>query len=667
MAEFPRRRWPFFAIAALGLAIGLWGMRGLLTLSEPPPGYPTNPILYPARLGPAVVGSAPELRFIAQSRPAGSILEIRSDAGVVRAHLEPQISKFHLGMILLEGLALLAVSFLVFAPRAERGPMRDLFWCTLLYGVATMLHGLYFPQSRSWTDWLLPEVRIVCLTALPVFFFRMTQTFPRPRKLLDLHPRLMRALWIGAGLLAVWQVAAAFRYFVDPRPEVWRGLALPRAIAGWFLAGSFGLGSLTLYRSGRKLELTREREQVKWLLWGFTIGALPYVLLRTLPRLLDITSGIPPELDRLCELAIPIALACAVLRHRFLDVDIIIRRSVIYGTLIAALASVYLLVGVAPAKWIAEHAAKYAVFWQILAVGLPVVLYTPLRRWIGSWVDRTFYKTQHDYARALLGFQDAVRGAASQEEIAELSRHFVGEQLQAERTMVLARRGDSLLTAGELEGVDPEELIPPDVANGGSRRLLAAPNSTSRPDLESADFPAALAGAGFNLAVPLSVEGRSLGAILAGEKKSERRFTEEDLKLLYAVRSEVESALDRVEMVQRAAGATFTRASVEVGEAEPRRRAFARRSRVDLLPLVQDAVAAVSPAARARSVQFELNVAPDVRAVRGDREQLLEMVTTLLENAARHSPDGQAIDITLDRNEEGQMLIVCTLPAWRDS
>jgi len=552
MAESPRRRWPFLAIATMGLALGLWGMQGLPTLSEPPPGYPTNPILYPARIGPAVAGSAAELRFFAQSRPAGSILEIRSDAGVVRARLDPQISKFHLAVILLEGLAFFAVAFLVFAPRAERGPMRDLYWCSLLYGVATLIHGFYFPPTSSWTGWLFPVVRTVCLTALPVFLFRMTQTFPRSRKLLDLHPRLMRALWIAAGVLVVWQVATAFRYFADPRPEVWRGMALPRALAAWFLAGSFALGCLTLYRSGRKLELTREREQIKWLLWGFTIGALPYLLLRTIPRLFDIASGIPPELDRLCELAIPIALACAVVRFRFLDIDIIIRRSVIYGTLTAALASVYLLVGVAPAKWIAEN-AKYAGFIQALAVALPVILVTPLRHWIGAWVDRNLYKTQYDYARALLSFRDAVRGAASQEEIADLGRHFVMEQLGLEPAMVMARRGETLVTAGEAEGIDPEDLVLPETANG-SRRLLAAPNSTSRPDLETADFPAALSGAGFKLAVPLSVEGRSLGGILVGEKKSERRFIEEDLKLLYAVRSEVESALDRVEMVQRAAG-----------------------------------------------------------------------------------------------------------------
>ncbi len=667
-AESLRRRWPFFAIAALGLAIGLWGMQGLLTLSEPPPGYPTNPILYPARLGPAVAGSAAELRFLAQSRPAGSIVEIRSDAGAVRGRLAPQISTFHFGVILLEGLAFLAVSLLVFAPRAERGPMRDLYWCTLLYGVATMIHGLYFPRSSSWTGWLFPVIRIVCLTAVPVFLFRMTQGFPRSRKLLEAHPRLMRALWIGAGILVVWQVATVFRYFADPRPEVWRGMAWSRLLADWFLASSVALGCLTLYRSGRKLELAREREQIRWLLWGFTIGALPYVLLRTVPRLLDVTSGIPPELDRLFELAVPIALTCAVVRFKFLDIDIIIRRTVIYGTLTVGLASVYLLVGVAPAKWISEHAARYAVFLQVVAVALPVILYTPARRWIGNWVDRTLYKTQYDYARAFVAFQDAVRGAASQEEIAELSRHFVEEQLGPEAAVVMARRGDSLVTAGPVENADADEMVLSEAANGDSRRLLAAPQSTSRPDLETLDFPAVLSGAGFKLAVPLSVEGRSLGGILVGEKKSERRFIEEDLKLLYAVRSEVENALDRVEMVQRAAGATFEgegHASRE--DAHRRDRRPARQRRVDLFPLVQEAIAAVSPAARARSIQFELNVSPDVRPVRGDREQLLEMITTLLENAARHSPDGRAVDITLDQNEEGQMLIVCTLPIWRDS
>jgi len=47
-----------------------------------------------------------------------------------------------------------------------------------------------------------------------------------------------------------------------------------------------------------------------------------------------------------------------------------------------------------------------------------------------------------------------------------------------------------------------------------------------------------------------------------------------------------------------------------------------------------------------------------VRPVRGDRVQLLEIVTNLLENATRVSPDGQAVEIVLDRNGEGQTLTV---------
>ena len=103
--------------------------------------------------------------------------------------------------------------------------------------------------------------------------------------------------------------------------------------------------------------------------------------------------------------------------------------------------------------------------------------------------------------------------------------------------------------------------------------------------------------------VPLTV-----GALLIGEKKSERRFIEEDLRLLYAVRSEAESALDRVELVQRAYEETL--AEGRVGDrarpkggaplSQPVALPPRRHERVDLLPLVQDAVAIVEPEAALR-------------------------------------------------------------------
>ncbi len=682
MVEPARRRWPFFAISVFGLAVGV--------------------------------------------------------AGALRARLDPQPSGFHLAVLLLEGLIFLAVNLVVFAPRVDRGPVRDLYWCTLLYGMAVMLGagdlgrvfgagdlagdlGPDFSGSRRWIEWVFPAIRIACLTALPVLFFRMTQTFPRPRRLLGRRPRLMRGLWIAAGILALWQVSTVFRYFLDPRPGVLQAIALPRFVADVFLITAVGLGCLTLYRSGRKLELARERDQVKWLLWGFGVGAIPAVLLRSLPWLAGVRA-IPPDLDRLFELAIPVAFASAVVRFRFLDIDIIIRRSLIYGALSAALASIYLLVGGVVARRIMERSPQYAAFIQVLAVAVPVILYAPARRWIGTWVDGTFFKIQHDYAQALLAFQDPVRGASSQEEIADLCQTFLVDRLGLQRAVVLARRGDILDVAGELTGADPESILDTVEGQGNPRRLLATPGSTSRPDLETEDFPEALSKEGFQLALAICADEKGLGAILLGEKRSQAKFIEEDLKLLHAVRAEAASALERVALVQLAAKEAFFHEHAEDLEgqkdflfatlAEDLRRPltvvrwtvetllermghtsspqhFAELQaiqaasseldrlvknlhdlnrpgsggtreavRIDLLPLVQEAMASVTAAAKARNIHFELSVAPDLIPVKGHRDLLVEVVLNLLENATRYSPDGKAVEIALDRDGEDGRLIV---------
>ena len=77
------------------------------------------------------------------------MLEIRSDAGLIRAHLEPALTKVHLGIIFLEGLVLLALSLLVLAPRVDRGPIRDLYFCALLYGIATLIHGAMMTPAAA--------------------------------------------------------------------------------------------------------------------------------------------------------------------------------------------------------------------------------------------------------------------------------------------------------------------------------------------------------------------------------------------------------------------------------------------------------------------------------------------------------------------------------------
>ena len=139
------------------------------------------------------------------------------------------------------------------------------------------------------------------------------------------------------------------------------------------------------------------------------------------------------------------------MRYRFLDIDIIIRRSLIYGILAGVLASIYLLFGVLAGQMLMVRYPRYAGAIQIFAVAIPVILYTPTRRWIGMWVDRIFFKIQYNYAQALVAFQEAVRVASSQEEIADLTQRFIKGELRLQHAAVLARRGEALEAAGDLD------------------------------------------------------------------------------------------------------------------------------------------------------------------------------------------------------------------------
>ena len=662
-----------------------------------------------------MVGSPAELHFLAQSRPIGSEIEVGSASGTYRARLIPQLSRPHLLLILLESLVFFAVNFLVFCPRVDRGPVRDFYWCTLLYGVAVALNGIYFPQSASWADVARPLVWIACLAALPVFFFHMSLTFPRRDPVLDRYPIvILGAVGIALGVF-VWQSFGFLRYFAAPSPAAWSAVAPARLLAEIFLVSAVGAGCFILYRRGRSLQLTREREQTKWLLWGFTIGVTPYVFLRTLPKVAGLASPIPPEVDRIFELAIPIAFALTVVRYRFLDIDIIIRRSLIYGILSGILFGIYALVWVLLGQRLALKFPHFAGVIQAVAIALPVALFNPTRRQIGHWVDRTFFKIQYDFDQALASLQQRIREAASQVEIGEVCVDFLRRQLLVRKAAMVVRKGGSPAATddfGEEPALDAARLLGRTFP--GATSTIAAPSTTSRPEIERPEFPAVLHDSGIRLAVPLQSQRGSLGVILVGEKVSERRFIDEELRLLERVGAEATAVLDRVELVQLAAEAAeerrraeelnrmktdfFSRVAHDLrtpltsiqytvdnlldgvrGSPAPEHASSLRAVRgasnqlgrlvsnlldlsrldqpgadaklgpVSVTQIVEETVTTLRPLGATRGIRFEFRGDGEAGPVRGDRDKIFEIVANLLENAARYSPEGASVEVTLRR------------------
>jgi len=105
---------------------------------------------------------------------------------------------------------------------------------------------------------------------------------------------------------------------------------------------------------------------------------------------------------------IPVAIGIAVTRYRLYDIDILIRRTLIYATATTLLAAAY-LGGIALFQLVLSPfttGSPIAVAVSTLAV---VALFHPVRTRIGSVVDRRFYRSKYDAERTLDGFAARLR------------------------------------------------------------------------------------------------------------------------------------------------------------------------------------------------------------------------------------------------------------------
>jgi hypothetical protein len=158
-----------------------------------------------------------------------------------------------------------------------------------------------------------------------------------------------------------------------------------------------------------------ERLQLKWLVasaalvgavYGFNmLGSLPFIILgRDTPAWIESTNniGVVPFFF------IPAAIGIAILRYRLYDIDVIINRALVYGSLTVTLTIAY-VVTIAALQVIVRPFAgesQLAVAGSTLAVA---ALFQPARRRIQSFIDRRFYRSKFDATKTLEVFSARLR------------------------------------------------------------------------------------------------------------------------------------------------------------------------------------------------------------------------------------------------------------------
>jgi hypothetical protein len=156
-----------------------------------------------------------------------------------------------------------------------------------------------------------------------------------------------------------------------------------------------------------------ERQQLKWLAYaaaGFALGVILVLLSGVLntPAWFDRTAN---AVFLATSEGIIVAIGIAILRYRLYDIDLLINRTLVYGLLTAVLALVY-FGGVTATQALFRTLTSEEQLPQLIVVAstlLIAALFTPLRRRIQSFIDRSFYRSKYDAAKTLERFSIKLR------------------------------------------------------------------------------------------------------------------------------------------------------------------------------------------------------------------------------------------------------------------
>ena len=204
----------------------------------------------------------------------------------------------------------------------------------------------------------------------------------------------------------------------------------------------------------RHVSTPAERQQTKWVTLGFLLWWL-LVMMLGIPYSIELNlpPGSPLPWWTLVSSAgwwltlaiVPLSLGIAVLRYRLYDIDVVINRTLVYGSVTVTLALVY-FGSVASLQYAFRALTGHDVFPQLTVVVSTLViaaLFDPLRRRIQAFIDRRFYRRKYDATKTLGAFSARLRDETDLDTLGNDLIGVVRETMQPEHVSLWLRPGKS--------------------------------------------------------------------------------------------------------------------------------------------------------------------------------------------------------------------------------
>ena len=423
------------------------------------------------------------------------------------------------------------------------------FWlCVAFFGVMSLSYSGRFDTLDKvfyWGD----AIATLMLAPLFLHFALMFPDRPDAWARTDTGRSMMPLLYLPALLLGGARVAAFARGNQGEALTILMTLADRGELL--YLGACCIAGLLVMTRALRRVRSVTSRRQLRWIVWGTALGTMPVVFAYALPFAFGLTPFRGTEFTALLLVLVPLGFASAIVRYRLMDVEVIIKRALVYAAALAGMAAIYAIVlKLASEVFFGGRDVRNS-FIALLATIIVALLLKPLKNMIQAALDRVYYRDRYDYRRALVGFARDLNSDLDLFRLAERLVHRVMETLVVDRMALMlapaatGREGDFVTIAHSGFAGDPPALS--GSSEAATRLISGHTLSLDDPLLPRRVSPREIESwreEGIHYFVPCVSKEGTIAVMALGRKASAEPLSSEDMALLAAVAAQAATALE---------------------------------------------------------------------------------------------------------------------------
>jgi hypothetical protein len=286
-----------------------------------------------------------------------------------------------------------------------------------------------------------------------------------------------------------------------------------------------------------------QRQRIRWVFWAFLIsrfGVLTNLINRMTIHPIHLTG-----LEWLTVMLFPLGTAYAILRHRIIDVSFVLNRALVYTILTTVTVAFFVLVETFFSNVAVGRGIGLVVeILLALAIGLS---FRAFHERIQHWINRTLFRRKHETASALRRFADEAPFIQSPIALVARACDEIRKGMRTDDVRFYQASGDEYRRVSEKPDGQLGELIDPD--DPVLVKLRSAPA-----EIDLAEVETALGSGGY--AFPLTVRGKTFGALVCGQRADGEDYAPDERDLLRHVAREVATELfilrsrDQAELLQ---------------------------------------------------------------------------------------------------------------------